>query len=94
MTAPALPRDDQATEQVFDLALEEHAGDGEACFIDDAAATHVYRHGPCLAYICDTHAKKLRNNMLIAGVNPRVTLWCERCGQKPLYTADITVRPI
>ena len=95
MTAPNLPRDDQATEQVYDWALEEHAGDGEKCATDGNVATHTYRHGPCFVYICAAHAERVRNNILTASQLPLfVRLYCDVCGQDPLRLADITVRPL
>lgn len=93
MTAPALPRDDQAAEQAFDIELESLMDGDVRCQVCEDPATHALVHGgPCQVLMCDAHAGGMRR--FLAGHRPTGRARCLACGNAALTLADFHIRPI
>lgn len=93
MTAPALPREDQAAEQAYDLTLDALMDGDVRCQGCDAPATHALVHGAsCRVFMCDEHTKAQR--AFIAAHAPTSAARCKACGVTNLTLSDFTVRAI
>lgn len=95
MTAPALPRDDQAVEQAFDVELESLMDGDVRCLWPDCGslATHVLVHGtPCSFPMCKAHTGRWLAQS--AGRAPDLPCRCRTCDAKPVPLRDFITRPI